>query len=658
MLGSANATEPAINTEISQPAAGTYYDTVTAATGESQQYLGTLIQQARNARLFEAPLWRTLVHYKKKQLFWTESQVDDPDFFLSKNGKTNPQAELEATLVAFYSKKAVGATKLEPQCRFPARYEWLKRQLNFDDTRLQPALCEQVQKYREAVDADHLTVVFPSTHPNSPSSMFGHTLLRIDKKDQTDDTRLLAFTLNYAALIPPQHDALSYAALGLTGGYTGRFIVMPYYMKLREYGQIENRDLWEYELNIPHDDVEFVLKHAFELAYTYFDYYFFSENCSYHLLSLLDVLYADHPMTAEYDFSWTIPVDTLKTLARRGLIKDARFYPSQARTITERRALLNKSERAVALQASQNGIDESLGKLEQFEAESQMRILDLLTEYQRYNKVEKSEEIVSSKLNSAERKTLALRSKIRLPTPRLVIPPPGAQPNHGHGTSRMGIAAGGIPGQGSDMNYSSLTWRAAYHDLLDPSQGFVSNSGLSFMDVDVRHYVQLEKTVLQRLTVLDIRSLEPRDEFFKNTSWRATIGYERADHTPAATNDWNLSAGGGGGYTYNLAEVGDNAWYCFIEAAARYENTNTHKRLAVVPGLSSGLIVEPIQGWRIHLSGKISKSLPASGGREGSLALEQGIALSQNVGLRIRVARERYSESIANKYSASLMYYF
>ncbi len=46
--------------------------------------------------------------------------------------------------------------------------------------------------------------------------------------------------------------------------------------------------------------------HAWELGNAYFDYFFFKENCSYHLLTLLD--YADPTLhlTDEFPF-WTVP---------------------------------------------------------------------------------------------------------------------------------------------------------------------------------------------------------------------------------------------------------------------------------------------------------------------------------------------------------------
>ena len=51
----------------------------------------------------ENEAWLSLVHYRPKSFGGYESTVDSETFFLSPEGKTNPQAELEATIALFNS---------------------------------------------------------------------------------------------------------------------------------------------------------------------------------------------------------------------------------------------------------------------------------------------------------------------------------------------------------------------------------------------------------------------------------------------------------------------------------------------------------------------------------------------------------------------------
>ena len=81
-------------------------------------------------------------------------------------------------------------------------------------------------------------------------------------------------------------------------------------MKVQAYRDIENRDMWEYRLNLTPAQIDRLLMHAWELGNAYFDYFFFKENCSYHILSLLE--YADPTLHLRDHFHfWTIPADTV-----------------------------------------------------------------------------------------------------------------------------------------------------------------------------------------------------------------------------------------------------------------------------------------------------------------------------------------------------------
>ncbi len=615
-----------------------HFDSAVEVATANDHYLNELLETAQQKNLHYAPVWRTLIHYKPTLFFGTESLVDSPSFFLSDDGKFDPQAELQATLASFFSDAPIAPTEFPAQCRFPARYHWLKSQLEFDHDRLPENSCETLKKYRDAIDPEGITVIFPSTHPNSPSSMFGHTLLRIDKQNQTDATRMLAFSISYAAVIPQDQGMFSYTVLGLTGGFPGTFNVLPYYIKLREYGQIENRDVWEYRLNIPQKDVEFILLHAFELVYAYFDYYFFTENCSYHLMSLLDVLYADQPLTEEYDHGWTIPVDTIKTLERKGLIEEVRFYPSQARIIDEQRQRLNTEEKSLALQAYKSGIETTIEDINKLPDESRIKILDLVTEYLRFAKVRDSEISVSSKLTTEEKTVLLHRSKIRQQSTKLNIPPPGQRPDYGHDTSRFGLARGMIKQTDSNIYYSDIRWRSAYHDLLDSSQGFVSNSSLSFMDIGLRKYDGNSSIKLQNITILDIQSLESRDEFFTSTSWRTKIRWYRGEQDQEQQSDWYFEAEGGTGYSYLLSQGKADAWYGFIDAGVLYHGQGD-KRQTLWGGLSTGLILEPLNGWRLQLAADYKTKALGRDIKEGRFSLGQSFSITRNSSVRITAQR-------------------
>ncbi|MDH4195297.1 MAG: hypothetical protein OEV70_14245, partial [Nitrospirota bacterium] len=65
------------------------------AQESSSPYLQELIQEAITGKIHQDRYWHLLLHYRKD--FWGgyTSEVDDPGFFLSPNGKTDPEAEIQ-----------------------------------------------------------------------------------------------------------------------------------------------------------------------------------------------------------------------------------------------------------------------------------------------------------------------------------------------------------------------------------------------------------------------------------------------------------------------------------------------------------------------------------------------------------------------------------
>ncbi|MDH5725014.1 MAG: DUF4105 domain-containing protein, partial [Nitrospira sp.] len=174
-----------------------------AQQSDRDPYLTQLIDQAKQEKLADQREWHLLLHYQKGIFGGYESEQDDPGFFMSTTGKTDPAAELAETLAQFFSAELVGRSRQPAQCAFIARYQWLKEQLKFDPIRLPPLACERFDRWYNDFEADSISLIFPSAFLNNPASMFGHTLFRVDQKGQTEQTRILAYTINFAADVPP-----------------------------------------------------------------------------------------------------------------------------------------------------------------------------------------------------------------------------------------------------------------------------------------------------------------------------------------------------------------------------------------------------------------------------------------------------------------------
>ncbi|MFI5350746.1 MAG: DUF4105 domain-containing protein, partial [Elusimicrobiota bacterium] len=298
------------------------------------------LARARAVRLWEDPQWRRLGHWKGARSDATEG------FFLSPEGTHDLRAELEAEVAGLFAPEPGGGVQ-HPRCRFPARAAWLEERLSLAPAALPYADCSKYEAWRRLMDLSSVSLIFASSYLDNPSSMFGHTFLRLERRATGPDQVLRDNTLNYAADTGDDGGAI-FAVKGLLGMYPGKYTVMPYYMKIQEYNNIDNRDLWEYKLALSTTEVDRLAAHAWEMGAAEFPYFFFSKNCSYQLMPALE---AAAPRLSLMPGSPAIvgPVDTLLAVrAAPGLVAGVQYRPSHATVMNQRRAQLTGAERRAA----------------------------------------------------------------------------------------------------------------------------------------------------------------------------------------------------------------------------------------------------------------------------------------------------------------------
>jgi len=550
-------------------------------------YLAELIEEARRHELADDPYWRVLVHYKRG-IFGVRSLVDDPDFFLSPEGKGDPQAELEATLRGFFRPPDEGK---HPVCRFVARYHWLKERLGIDESRLPVKGCAPFEELMEGVKPESATLIFPTSHMNSPASMYGHTLLAIETAYESD---LLSYAVNYSAITDETFGPF-YIAKGLFGMYPGYFSILPYYAKLQEYSDVNDRDIWEYPLALDPAEVRRLLMHIHEMEDIYSDYYFFNENCSYDLLFLLDAARPGLRLTDSCGW-WVIPLDTIREIKKAGLIGEATYRPSKSTRIKHLAGLLTgarrEEARAIAdgTRAPEETRDGPLPKGEK------ITVLDLAGEILQYRYM--GNEIPQDVYRKRFLGALRARSDLGGAgiEERYAIPAP-VRPDEGHRSNRIGLGGGAA----EDRAFWEARFRPAYHDLLDDDDGYKRGSQIVFGEAVVRYDPESEEARLHSLNLIDIVSIAPRDEFFKHTSWMVKTGFFR--RVMENGRDYMIYAlNPGFGRAYGAGRTG--FFYGMIE-------TEIHVGGALERGWSAGAggsvgFVGNVTGWwkaRLHARG-------------------------------------------------------
>ena len=572
-----------------------------------------LLQQLAND-----PFWISLGHYETAKLGGWRSYVSDKKFFLAADGNEHPDHELAATVQALYAPASAG--EQHAQCVYPARTRWLKAQLNLTD--LPTVDCAEFKQWFKDVSPHSAVMIFPAAYLNSPSSMFGHTLLRIDQADvQSDKTSLLSYAINFGAYIEGSDNSILYAWKGLMGGYPGLFALVPYQEKLSEYRSLENRDLWEYRLNLTQAETARMVEHVWELKQIKFDYFFFDENCSYRLLELLQVARPSLRLTEQFPLT-AIPTDTVKAVKEAGLVESIQYRPSRERELLSRAAPLTDEEQQWVLKVS---ADQKQLQAPAFKAQPRDRqalIIDAAYRLERYRANGQERDPAR-----AQRSFELLRAINQNPAPELDIPQPGL-PEDGH-ESRTWQAGLGTRG---DKAFGEYGLRMAYHDLNDNAESFPLGAQIEILQLKLRQY-EGNDWQLQQLDLATIRSLTPRNELLQPLSWQVTGGLERV---PGKHDDETLVShvNGGGGGTWQL---GDDL-LGFALGTVRVEHNNDFAGfIAPAAGFNTGLLWKnPLGNFSLEAKGDFF----TNGEVRRGLSLNQQWELSRNLGLRLSAQRE------------------
>ncbi|WP_459207753.1 Lnb N-terminal periplasmic domain-containing protein [Pseudomonas sp. MLB6B] len=576
------------------------------------------IDQTRAQQLAAQPYWVALGHYESGKLGGWRSYVDDPKFFLAADGAHHPERELSATVEALYASASLG--NQHAQCVFPARTRWLREQLNLHD--LPQPKCGDYKAWYDDVAPHSAALIFPAAYLNSPSSMFGHTLLRIDQADtHSNKTSLLSYAINFGAYIEGSDNSILYAWKGLAGGYPGLFALMPYQAKLSEYRSLENRDLWEYQLNLTPEETGRMVEHVWELKQVQFDYFFFDENCSYRLLELLQVARPSLDLTSQFPLT-AIPTDTVKAVKQAGLVADTRYRPSRERELLARAEPLEAEETLQVLALSADTQHLQSPAFAALPRERQALVQDAAYRLERYRANGQERDPAQ-----AARSFELLRAINRNPPPPLDIEKPGL-PEEGHEsrTWQLGL------GTRDDRAYAEYGLRMAYHDLNDNAYGFPLGAQIEILQLKVRQYEGNDWQV-QRLDLATIRSLTPRNDLLKPWSWQVAGGLERV---PGKHGDEVLVShvNGGAGGTWQLG--GDVLGFAL--GTVRVEHHNDFAEfISPAAGFNSGVL------WRNglgNLSLEAKSDFFTNGEVRRSLSLNQQWEISRNLGLRLSAKRE------------------
>jgi len=591
-------------------------------------------------KLWQDVEWHDLLHYEldSGSVSGFQSEVDDPRFFNADDGKSNPRSELLATIASFYM--PVTDVEQHPQCRFVARLHWLQRQLANEITDLPVVDCSDYKKWRAVVPDYKVTLIFPTYHLNSPSSMFGHTLLRLDKSASENSSDWLSMAVNFGANVSNQDNSLFYALKGLSGGYPGFFIVEPYFNKIKEYNQREKRDIWEYPLNLTPEETRRMVEHLWELKSIAFDYYFLDENCSYRLLELLEVARPGIDLTSEYGLS-VIPVDTVRSIKQAGLIEGSYYRPSQVTVLENLVEQIHPQYRHYIKDLSVDSSILNTAEFKEIPATDKKIIINTAYKYLRF--LLTGEERDEKSAATSHQLLLALSESSAQDTGVLPVQP--SHPENGHHSKRVSVNLG----RENKLNYAELGLRLAFQGFEDNQQGFLQGAQINMGNLLLR-VIEDESVVLQRFDVIDIFSLTPRTKLFDPLSWKVYTGLERQLTNGKDRLVAHVTAGAG--VTY--APVDDMLVYGLLTARLE-SNKGFEKTLEYALGIDSGLLYYfDTSTARIELSGEEFHNNEY----RHRATYSHNFAISRNNSIKLGLSHEEQKSISFAEFNLSYQHYF
>lgn len=586
------------------------------------------------ARLAQDPRWQRLLHINRGATLRHRgvSYVRDAGFFLAPQGADDMVAELAATIAALAPAQA-------PQrCRFPARYRFIARVLRWQEA--DPlAHCGDYIAWREAVPADSVVMVFPAAYLNSPSSMFGHTLLRFDRHEQPSDWH--AWAVNFGAVVDNADTSMLYVYRGLAGGYPGRFATVPYVEKIQEYAHLENRDMWEYQLTLTAGEISWMLDHLWELRDIDFAYYFLDENCSFRLLELIEVARPELTLLVDYRFA-EIPVNTVRTLEQHGLIAARHYRPSKAVELEQLGARLSQAERDLAAALMRRDISEN-DPLHQLAPARQRLVARAAYMGIRYRHRTEARDAQVARRSMALLRVVNAQGASMPQNKEVAIVAP-TEPEVGHPTKMVAFSGGQLEQDG----FGEAQFRLTYHDWLDNPAGFLSGAWIEAINVRLRR-TESDRFRLWSFDLIDIRSLAPRSAFVKPWSWRVNAGIDRP--LVAGRRGATRFVDGGAGAGWKVGE-----WLPYGYLLARVEN-NDDIQVFLNGGAGAELgVLRHFPFASVQLSARSLYFSEADYRHLYSAGVQ--LPISRRHGLRLSVAHEVTREDEQTEWALTWRHYF
>jgi len=532
--------------------------------------------------------WAKLLQYDNSR------PILKPHFYLSPLGHNHPFEELLATIEAFGDTSST--LDNHPQCRYPARYLWLTQKLHLN---IKKQHCPSFEAFSQKQHIESLSLIFATGYLGNPASYYGHLLLKINTDKASKTSSLEDNAINFGANIPSNEGTLQYIFKGIFGFYDSSFTSQQYFYHTHNYSETENRDLWEYKLDLTKHNLDLVIAHLWEIMGKDYPYFFFNRNCAYRIGWLLELI-TDKPLVNSIR-PWSIPQSVIQNMATatqnsRPIVSQIIYHPSRQSRLYQRYGNLTSQQREL-VHASVEKPAQIQKILSQTTTQSAINITDTLLDYYQFIRDDQKGD---DDINNYHYKA-ALLERFKLPIKK----------------KKKKFISYNEPQQGRGPSYTSightknkrlndifiLKLRPAYYDSLDAGYGHIPHSALSMGEVDIG--LTSSKLYIRDFNLIKIESIKnnytnlPRD---KNHSWYLEIGAKQKYNT--CTNCLSFKVRSGFGYAKGFNK--NNLLIAGYVGAGFLDNSLSDEGVYVSSSLSLSIYFTPLLSLRSNLEYRYS----------------------------------------------------
>ncbi|MDR7121935.1 DUF4105 domain-containing protein [Rheinheimera soli] len=549
------------------------------------------------AELSQDPYWLALLHMRDTT---SGSEIIDPEFFLATKGSQDAKAELATTLHSFFM-AAESDKNTHSQCRFPARFNWLKQQLPELLSQAPQIQCPLLSEWTDKDQISSVSAIFASGYLGNPASFYGHVLLKFNSSSGSKNI-LQQQSLNFGAAVPEKENPLIYITKGIFGGYDAMFSHGLFYLNVQSYGEAELRDLWEYKLDLQPEQVKSLSLHAWELIGRNYQYFFFKQNCAFRMAELLELVVNAELINKNQP--WALPVSifhNLATVQQQGnpLVEDVVQHPSRQQRFHQAYLDLPEPIKELVAVMVQQGFITELPDYQQLPVAQKVKVLQLLFDYLEFLRISKHE------LYSEQAKRELLKARLILPAAtENPVYNTAAAPHQSTLPSLLQLSA--ISHQ--QRAALQLRFRATYYDMLTSDTARVPYSALSMFDLKLRW--QDGKADLHSFELLNIENMNlsvtglPADGGY---AWKMNIAYKPQDLSCWYCQSLQFNAGLG-----NAAQWQASLWYLMLDGRLhqdRFETgvTSAEPRVGVVTDVTPWWRSQLELGYRYYFFGDQQK---------------------------------------------------